>query len=332
VGTTARIALPGQTYGRGLVLFGRYAAWVGCDGCQRTFTEPTTLYVADLTTRQVRAVATAAKDTFVAPLGGAGRRLAYLVGLTGDRKLQWTIDVLDLATADRSTAARATQGVGVVPPLATVGAGQLVWQTFGQGPEGATHGPVTAVDLATGTRQTLSRDLPGVLDGMTATGVLYRASSPPGGPVDQGPTDAFVLRAQRQQAVALSYTHDVRDIVADDATAAWQTNDGPNSATWAGPLDGHEPAREYYQGGTGDRAVGSGFLALVTAGDDPVLLLYPLGGGPVVTLGDIPEEFDSIAAEGSRLAYLALPPDRGVQPDAKHPITLVVATVGLPGG
>jgi hypothetical protein len=131
--------------------------------------------------------------------------------------------------------------------------------------------------------------------------------------------------------VFLSNTHDVREIVADDATAAWQTDDGPNAAAWAAPLDGQGPAMDYYRGGTGDRAVGTHFLAVVTSGDDPVLLLYPLGGGPVVAVGDVPEEFDSIAAEGSRLAYIALPGDRGVQPDAKHPITLVADTVQPPG-
>ena len=123
----------------------------------------------------------------------------------------------------------------------------------------------------------------------------------------------------------------MRDIVADDTTAAWQTNDGPDAGVWAAPLDGQGPARQFYRGGTGDRAVGTGFVALVTAGDAPVLLLYPLGVGPVVAVGDVPGEFGSIAAEGARLAYIALPVDRGVQPDAKHPITLVVDTVTPPG-
>ena len=330
--TTARIPLAGQTYGRGLVLFGRYAAWVGCAGCQRTFTEPTTLYVADLTTRRVRAVATGPQSSFMAPIGGADTRLAYLVGLTGNRTLQWTIEELDLVTGARSTLTKGTavQRVGVVPPVATTGDGQVVWQTFAQGPQAASHGPVTAVDLRTGARRTLSRDLPGVVGAITAAGVVYRAPTEAGVALDQGPTDAFVLRPGRSRPLVLSDGHDVRDIVADDATAAWQTNDGPDAATWATPMNGQGPAREYYHGGSGDRAVGTGFLALVTAGDEPVLLLYPLGGGPVVAVGDVPGEFDSIAAQGSRLAYLALPPDRGVQPDAKHPLTLVVTTVGLP--
>jgi hypothetical protein len=315
------------------VLFGRYAAWVGCAGCQRTFTEPTTLYVADLTTRRVRAVATAPKNSFMAPIGGADTRLAYLVGVTGNRTLQWTIEALDLTDGARSTLTKGTavQRVGVVPPVATTGDGQVVWQTFPQGPQGASHGPVTAVDLRTGARRTLSRDLPGVLGAITAEGLVYRAPSAEGAPLDQGPTDAFVLRAGRDRPLVLSDRHDVRDIVADDTTAVWQTDDGPDAATWAAPLNGQGPVREYYHGGSGDRAVGSGFLALVTAGDEPVLLLYPLEGGPVVAVGDVPEEFDSIAAEGPRLAYLALPADRGVQPDAKHPLTLVVTAVGLPG-
>jgi hypothetical protein len=313
------------------VLWGRYAAWVGCNGCQRSFTEPTTLYVADLSTRRVRAVATAPTNSYVAPLGGAGTRLAYFVGRTGNRILQWSINSLDLAAGTRSTLAGATQGIGVVPPIATVGAGQLMLQTFGQGPQGATHGPVTAIDLGTGARRTVSRDLPGLLGAVSGPGLVYRAPSVAGATLDQGPTDAFLLPADRRQAVVLSDTHDVRGIVADDSTAAWQTEDGPDAAVWAAPLDGQGPAREFYRGGTGDRAVGTGFLALVTGGEAPVLLLYPLTGGPVAAVGDIPGEFDSVAAEGSLLAYLALPGDRGVQPDAKHPITLVVTTVGLPG-
>jgi hypothetical protein len=207
-----------------------------------------------------------------------------------------------------------------------------VLQTFGQGPQGATHGPVTAIDLGTGARRTLSRDLPGVLGAVSGPGLVYRAPSVAGATLDQGPTDAFLLRPGRRQAVVLSDTHDVRGIVADDSTAAWQSEDGPDAAVWAAPLDGQGPAREFYRGGTGDRAVGTGFLALVTAGEAPVLLLYPLAGGPVAAVGDVPGEFDAVAAEGSRLAYIALPGDRGVQPDAKHPITLVVTTVGAPGG
>jgi hypothetical protein len=51
----------------------------------------------------------------------------------------------------------------------------------------------------------------------------------------------------------------------------------------------------------------------------------------VVAVGDVPGEFDSIAAEGPRLAYIALPGERGAQPDSRHPIVLVLTTVGLPG-
>jgi hypothetical protein len=326
----ARITLTGQTYGRGLVMWDRYAAWVGCSGCERTFTEPTTLYVADLATRRVRAVATVPKDSFVTPLGGTANRLAYLVGTTGDRTLQWSIELLDLGTGQRSTAAKASQRSGVAPPLATVGAGQLVWQTFGPGPQGASHGPVAALDIRTGARRTVARDLPGVLSAVTSTGLVYRAPTGPATTVDQGLVDAFFLPASGGRARLMSETHDVLAVVADDATVAWQTNDGPDAAVWAGPLDGQAPTHEFYRGGTGDRAVGTGFLAVVSTGDDPVILLYPLDGGPVVAVGDVPEEFDCIAAEGRRLAYLALPGDRGVQPDAKNPITLVVTTVGVP--
>jgi hypothetical protein len=312
-------------------MWDRYAAWVGCSGCQRTFTEPTTLYVADLATRRVRAVATVPKDSFVTPLGGAGSWLAYLVGATGDRTLQWSIELVDLGSGRHSRVAEARQQAGAAPPLATVGAGRLVWQTFGRGPQGASHGPVTALDIRTGTRRTLARDLPGVLAAVTGTGLVYRAPTGPGTTVDQGLVDAFFLPKAGGSARLLSGTHNVLGVAADDTTVAWQTNDGPDAAVWAGPLDGKGPVREFYRGGTGDRAVGTGFLAVVTAGDDPVILLYPLEGGPVVAVGDVPEEFDCVAAEDRRLAYLALPGDRGVQPDAKHPITLVVTTVGLPG-
>jgi hypothetical protein len=328
VTATARIPLAGQTYGRGVVLFGRYAAWMGCNGCQRTFTEPTTLYVADLATRRVRAVATAPRHGEVVLLGGSGSRLVYI---EGNSTRKWTIYAVDVAGGARSALAGSTAASGDLAPVAAVGDGQLAWQTFGKGPGDPTHGPVNAIDLRTGARRTVSRDLPGVLGAFTRAGLVYRAPSAAGAPLDQGPTDAFLLRPDRRQAVVLSDTHDVRDIVADDTTAAWQTNDGPDAATWAAPLDGQGPVREFYRGGTGDRAVGAGFLAVVTSGDDPVVLLYPLTGGPVVALGDIPGEFDAIAAEGARLAYIALPVDRGVQPDAKHPIALVVDTVAPPG-
>jgi hypothetical protein len=331
VTTTARIPLAGQTYGRGMVLFGRYAAWVGCNGCQRTFTEPTTLYVADLTTRRVRAVAAAPRHGEVVPLGGSGSRLAYISGVVAGRTVKWTIYALDLVDGTRSALAGSTQATHPVPPMVTVGAGQLVWQLLGATPEGASHGPVSAVDLRTGARRTVSRDLPGVLGAVTRAGLVYRAPTRPGTTVDQGLVDAYVLRDAGRPALLLSGKHNVSEIVADDATAAWQTNDGPDAAVWAAPLNGQEAAREFYRGGTGDRAVGTGFLAIVTTGDAPVLLLYPLAGGPVVAVGDVPGEFDSLAAEGSRLAYIALPGERGVQPDAKHPITLVVDTVTPPG-
>lgn len=326
---TVRIPLRGQTYGRGLVLFGRYAAWMGCDGCQRRFVQPTTLYVADLTTRRVRAVLTAPKNTSVIPLGGSGTRLVYALGAEGGRSVTWTASALDLTDGSRSTLATMQQGP-LGPPEAVVGAGQLVWQTFGAGPRGASHGPVSAVDLRTRARRTVSRDLPGVLCAVTGAGLVYRAPTGPGTTIDQGLVDAFVLRDEGRPALLLSGTHNVRDVVADDATAAWQTNDGPDAAVWAAPLDGRVAAHEYYRGSTGDRAVGRGFLAIVTAGDYPVLLMYPLTGGRVVAVGDVPGEFDAIAAEGPRLAYLALPSERGVQPDARHPITLVVGAVQLP--
>jgi len=328
---TVRISLSGQTYGRGLVLFGRYAAWVGCDGCQLSFTEPTTLYVADLYTRRVRQVLTAPKNTFVMPLGGSGTTLVYALARAGDRSVLWSAYALDLADASRSTLAGATQASAETPPAAVVGAGQFVWQTFGPGPAGASHGPVSEIDLRTGAHREVSRDLPGVLGAVTRAGLVYRAPTGPGTTLDQGLVDAFLLRDGGRPTLLLSGTHNVHDIVADDTTAAWQTNDGPDAAVWAAPMDGQGPAREFYRGGTGDRAIGTGFLAIVTAGDAPVLLLYPLGVGPVVAVGDVPGEFDSIAAEGSRLAYIALPVDRGVQPDAKHPIALVLVTVAPPG-
>jgi hypothetical protein len=149
--------------------------------------------------------------------------------------------------------------------------------------------------------------------------------------LDDGPTDAYLLRPGAREISVLSDTHDVRFIVADNTTAAWNTTEGPDAAVWAAPVDGQAPARQFYRGGTNDLAVGNGFLALLSAGDAPVLLLYPLVGGPVVAVGDVPGQSDSVATEGSRLAYIALPGDRGVQPDAKNPITLVVNTVAMPG-
>ncbi len=70
----------------------------------------------------------------------------------------------------------------------------------------------------------------------------------------------------------------------------------------------------------------------MTAGDYPVVLLYPTAGGPVVALPDVPAEVDPIEAEGSTLTYIALPPTRGVTPDQQQPLTLVTGTVTVPGG
>ena len=317
---TVRIPLPGQTYGRGLVVWGRYAAWVGCNGCQKTFEQPGTLYVADLRTRAVRTIARTPGAPIV-PVGGAGSVLVYAVGIIRESTPVWRLKTLDLSGTAARTLAGATPANGVQGPVAVVGNGQVAWQTFvGSGP-GDQHGPVTAADLRTGARRTLARDLPGRLAGLTRSGVIYRT--------EEAPDDALLLRPGREPLV-LSETHDVSDLVADDTTVIWQTAEGGGSSLWGAPLDGGTAARQYYRGGTGDRAVGSGFLALVTAGDAPVLLMYPLAGGPVAAVGDVPGEFDSIAAEGSRLAYLALPGERGAQPDAKHPIMLVAGTVELP--
>ncbi len=327
---TVRIPLRGQTYGRGLVLWGRYAAWVGCNGCQREFTEPTTLYVADLRTRAVRAVTTAPRGGSVVPVGGSGSVLVYGVATPRGTATQWTLQTQDLAGTARTVLVRASRANAGGPPLvAVVGAGQVAWQTISPQPPGGVRGPVTAVDLTTGVRRTLSPDLPGLLSGVTPAGVVFRGAQSAGN-ARGGVDDAMLLRPGRSEPVVLSVTHDVRDLVADERTVVWQTADGPGAAVWAAPLDGRGAARQYYRGGTGDRAVGSGFLAVVTTGDFPVLLMYPLAGGPMAAVGDIPGEFDALAAEGSRLAYLALPGERGVQPDARRPIVLVVGTVQLP--
>ncbi len=327
---TVRIPLRGQTYGRGLVLWGRYAAWVGCNGCQRAFTEPRTLFVADLRTRAVRAVTTVPERGSVVPLGGSGSVLVYAVAAPRGTTTPWTLQTLDLAGTARTVLFRVTRATAAGPPLvAVVGAGQVAWQTFGPASPGVARGPVTAVDLTSGARRTLSPDLPGLLSGVTGSGVVFRGAQSAGN-AGGGVDDAMLLRPGRREPVVLSVTHDVSDVLADDSTVVWQTADGPDAAVWAAPLDGRGATRQYHRGGTGDRAVGSGFLALVTAGDLPVLLIYPLAGGPMAAVGDIPGEFDTLAAEGSRLAYLALPGERGVQPDARRPIVLVVGTVQLP--
>jgi hypothetical protein len=319
---TVRIPLKGQTYGRGLVLWGSYAAWVGCNGCERTFDLPDTLYVADLRTRTVRAVA-ATRGTPIVPVGGAGSVLVYAVGGLQGRTPLWSLKTRDLSGAAATTLAGARPAEGGEGPVAVVGNGQVAWQTLAGSSPGDQHGPVTAVDLRTGARRTLARDLPGRLAGLTRSGVVYRT--------EEAPDDALLLRPGREPLV-LSETHDVSEVVADDTTVVWQTADGAGAAVWGAPLDGRGSARQYYRGGTGDRAVGTGFVALVTGGEAPVLLMFPLAGGPVAAVGDVPGEFDSVAADGDRLAYLSLQGERGVQPDAKHPIVLVTGTVELPTG
>jgi hypothetical protein len=311
------------------VLWGHYAAWVGCNGCQKTFTEPGTLYVADLTARTVRAVATLPGDGgSLVPIGGAGQRLVYAVG---DRRGRdgWTLQTLDLTSGARSVLARDPQAEGTIAPVAVAGDGRVAWQTFPDGSTGPPHGPVTAVDLSTGARTTVSRDVVGLLAGVIRAGIVYRTTRPAEN--DASPPDGvMLLRPGRGEPQRLSGPSDVQDVVTDDSTVVWQTTDGPGAGLWAVPLDGSRVPTQFYRGGTGDRAVGTGFLALVTSGDYPVLLMYPLGGGPMAAVGDVPGEFGAIAADGRRLAYLALPGERGVQPDAEHPITLVVGTVRLP--
>lgn len=331
VTTSARIDLRGQTYGRGLVLWGDYAAWMGCSGCQRTFQEPRSLYVADIRTQRVRRVADAARGGLLVPLGGNGSVLVYGESAPGAHAATgWRLQTLDVVSGRRATLATATQPGGGYPPVAVVGAGQVVFQTFPQGSPGGFHGPVRSVDLSSGVQRTVSRGLPGVLSGVVAGGLLYKGADPPEA-IDQGPTFVALTTPGRRDPRILSDTQDVREVTADEQTVAWQTADGgPDAGVWARQLTGTTPAVLVHRGGTNDRAVGTGFVAVVTAGDYPVILMYPATPGPPVAAGDVPGEFDALAADGSRLAYLALPGERGVQPDAKHPILLVVDTVEPP--
>ena len=191
-------------------------------------------------------------------VGGSGRRLVYAVAGPGGRSVQWTAYALDLSDGSRSTLA--TVELGVVGNAARGGgrSRSVPVADLRAGSSGASHGPVSAVDLRTGARRTVFRDLPGVLraDARRRQGWCTGRRQGPARPSTRGSSTRSSCGRARD---ALPAVRDPRrapsNIVADDTTAAWQTNDGPDAGVWAAPLDGQGPARQFYRGGSGDRAV-----------------------------------------------------------------------------
>ncbi|HYY10601.1 MAG TPA: hypothetical protein VE781_06650 [Kineosporiaceae bacterium] len=328
---SSRIPVPGHR-GLGLVLWDGHAAWVGCGDCRGTVpggpADVGGLFVADLDTGRVRAVARVPITTSITTVGGVGSDVVYTTSVVGKTGNAWALLATDVATGRTRTLAQAVQRPDTPPPVAVMSDTEVVWQTFPHAPPHARHGPVTALNLSSGNRRVLAADLPGLLTATTSAGILFRAVYPPGGD-DTVPLVAGILLPDSDQMRPLS-GDDVEDLVSDGKAVAWQTVAGAQAGVWAAQLEDVDNPRLVHKGGTTGRAVGKGFLAVVTAGDFPVLLLYPLAGGPVTAVGDIPVEFAAVAAERRQLAYLALPPNRGQEPDAKHPLTLVVGTVTPP--
>ncbi len=323
---TVRIPLPGQTFARQLVVWDGFAAWLGCAGCEGT-SAPLTLYVADLQRRRVRAVTTAPAGGMLVPLGGQGSLLAYGTGVrVGRGSTRWTLTVHDLTSGARRTPASTVQAADDYPPVAVVGAGRVAWQVPRRTAPGAAGGPVTVAELRTGRPRPLVTDLPGRIAALTTAGLVYA-----------GPTSAARLEAQTLDVLVLpqgpprprvlSDTHDVAQLTGGEDGVIWQTAQGEDSGVWARTFAREDVGRRYHRGNTWDRAIGRGFVAVVTAGDDSVVLVYPLRGGPAAAAPDVPVQAESLAAAGDRLVYLALPGERGRPADADHPVQLVVATV-----
>ncbi len=326
---TVRIPLPGQTFARQLVLWDGYAAWLGCAGCEGT-TAPLTLYAADLRRRRVRAVTTTPAGGTLVPLGGQGPLLAYGTGVrVGRGSTRWTLAVHHLTSGTKRTLASTVQAADDYPPAAVVGAGRVAWQVPERTPPAATGGPVTVAELRSGRPRPLVADLPGRVAALTTGGLVYA-----------GPTSAARLEAQTLDVLLLppgpprprilSDTHDVAQLTGGEDGVVWQTAQGEDSGVWARTFAREDLARRYHRGSTWDRAIGRGFVAVVTAGDDSVVTVYPLAGGQAVVAPDVPVQAESLAAAGDRLAYLALPGERGRPADAANPVQLVVATVTGP--
>ena len=313
----------------GLKLVGSRVLLAGCADCARDG-DAGALYVHDLRTgRTARAATTAFPRGIAVPLGGAGNRLVWQdiapvpPQLSG--RTQWRLEVLDLATGDRRRLAGTTPGTRSAAPWAVVRDDLVAWQDLA-GESFA--GPVHVADLA-GAGPVVARDVPGPLADVARGALLYvGAWPPPGNGLDvadpQTPSDAFALPLSGTAATPLSATHDVGSVTTDGTTAVWTTPRGASTAVWAAPLRGGAP-QVVYRGGNVERVPGDGFVAVLTDGE-PVLQVAPLEGGPVLTLPDVPLAAAGLAADGARLAYVAAP-GRETEPDARHPLELVVVEV-----
>jgi hypothetical protein len=233
--------------------------------------------------------------------------------------------VLDLATGGSRRLAGTTPRTRSAAPWTVVRDELVAWQDL----EGESlAGPVHVADLA-GAEPVVVRDVPGPLADVARGALLYVGPwPPPGRGLDVGdprtPSDAFALALTGATATPLSATHDVGSVTTDGTTAVWTTPRGASTAVWAAPLRGGA-AQVVYRGGNVERVPGDGFVAVLTDGE-PVLRVAPLEGGPALTLPDVPLAAAGLSTDGARLAYVAAP-GRATEPDARHPLELVVVEI-----
>jgi hypothetical protein len=328
--TVARVPLPGLLSVDRLALSGSRAVLSGCTVCAPD--EAGSLHEVDLRTGRVRQVATSSFESgAVVPSGLDGDRLVWLdvepVTAQFNGRTRWRLQVLDLRSGRSRTLTAAAAATRRVPPWAVVGGGQVAWQEWSGE---ALAGPVRVADLRTGEVR-LVRDLPGPLGAVGGGAVFYVGpAAPDGEAADVGnidtPADAFALPLPGGPPRALSATRDVGSVTTDGRTAVWTTPRGRPTTVWAGRVEGGGgAARVVYRGVTTERAVVRDAVAVLTS-VDAVVEVAPLEGGPRITVPDVPLADAGLAADGTRLAWVAAP-GRDVPVDRQRPLELVVVEV-----
>ncbi len=326
--TVARVPLVGLLSVDRLALSGGRAVLSGCTRCVPG--EAGALHEVDLGTGRVRRVAVSAFEAgAVVPSGLAGDQLVWLdlepVTARFNGRTRWRLQLLDLRSG-RSRTLTASGATRSVPPWAVVGGGQVAWQEWSGD---ALGGPVRVADLRTGVTR-LVRDLPGPIGAVSGGAVFYVGpATPDGQPVDIGnvetPADAFALPLPGGPPTALSATRDVGSVTTDGLTAVWTTPRERPTTVWAGRVGGGGAARVVYRGVTTERAVVRDAVAVLTS-VDAVVEVAPLEGGPRITVPDVPLADAGLAADGTRLAWVAAP-GRDVPVDRQRPLELVVVEV-----
>ena len=328
--TVARVPLTGLSEVSGLRLSGQRAVVGGCAACGD---EAGAVHEVDLRSGRVRRVAASAYARgAVLPSGLHGDRLVWLdtepVAVQFGGRTRWRLQLLELGTGRSRTLAASGRTDRSVPPWAVAGGGQVAWQEWA-GDDLA--GRVRVADVGTGV-VSLVRDVPGPLGAVSGGAVFFVGASDPDGPgADVGdaevPADAYALPLPGGLPARLSATHDVGSVTSDGRTAVWTTPRGLPRAVWAARVaGGGGDARIVYRGATSERAVGRDAVAVLT-NDDAIVVVAPLEGGPAVIVPDVPFVPAGLAADGSRMAWVAAP-GRDVPVDRRHPLELVVVEVG----